>query len=360
VTHKLLLADDSVTIQRVVELTFSGEDVHVVTVGDGEQAIARIPIELPDIVLADIGMPKRSGYDVAAFVKGRSDLSHIPVLLLAGAFEPVDETRAQQVHSDGVLVKPFEPQQVIARVRDLIETSRSAASRQPAVVADSPTALPPADGQTRMPSAAAAAKADPGPSASGSHDSGAESKLDDYFDRLDAAFAELGSGGNRQPETAQDLADEYDGRDVPTLESLLAVSGGAPLDEGPSLGSPRPVELSQYDPVLPHAPPAHALGVVRESIEPGERRNLVADMFAALFAAEQGESVAPAAPLPPPRPATPPVVTDSLVDEVTRRVLQRLAPDAANDLVVQIVSEVAERLIREEISRIKAAAAARL
>jgi CheY-like chemotaxis protein len=55
-----LLADDSVTIQRVVELTFSGEDVQVVTVGDGEQAIARIPAELPDIVLADIGMPKRT------------------------------------------------------------------------------------------------------------------------------------------------------------------------------------------------------------------------------------------------------------------------------------------------------------
>ena len=97
VTHKLLLADDSVTIQRVIELTFSGEDMQVVTVGDGEQAIARIPIERPDIVLADIGMPKRSGYDVAAFVKGRPDLSHIPVLLLAGAFEPVDEARAQQV-----------------------------------------------------------------------------------------------------------------------------------------------------------------------------------------------------------------------------------------------------------------------
>ena len=71
VTHKLLLADDSVTIQRVVELTFSGEDMQVISVGDGEQAIARIPLELPDIVLADIGMPKRSGYDVAAFVKGR-------------------------------------------------------------------------------------------------------------------------------------------------------------------------------------------------------------------------------------------------------------------------------------------------
>jgi CheY-like chemotaxis protein len=68
---KLLLADDSITIQRVVELTFSGEDVQVLTAGDGEEAIARIPKEKPDIILADIGMPKRSGYEVSAFVKSR-------------------------------------------------------------------------------------------------------------------------------------------------------------------------------------------------------------------------------------------------------------------------------------------------
>ena len=115
--QKLLLADDSVTIQRVIELTFSGEDIQVVAVNDGEQAIARIPAERPDIVLADIGMPKKGGYDVAAFVKGRADLEHIPVLLLAGAFEPVDQARAEQVRCDGVLIKPFEPRQVIERVR---------------------------------------------------------------------------------------------------------------------------------------------------------------------------------------------------------------------------------------------------
>ena len=72
-------------------------------------------------MLADIGMPKRSGYDVAAFVKGHPELTHIPVLLLAGAFEPVDEARAEQVGCDGVLVKPFEPQHVIARVRELLD-----------------------------------------------------------------------------------------------------------------------------------------------------------------------------------------------------------------------------------------------
>src|SRR5690242_13461509 len=86
---KLLLADDSLTIQRVIGLTFANENVQVITVPDGEEAIARIALEPPDIVLADIGMPKRNGYDVAAFVKNDPSLAHIPVVLLAGAFEPI-------------------------------------------------------------------------------------------------------------------------------------------------------------------------------------------------------------------------------------------------------------------------------
>src|ERR1051325_6680326 len=66
-------------------------------------------------------MPKKGGYDVAAFIKGRPEFEHIPVLLLAGAFEPVDQARAEQVRCDGVLIKPFEPRQVIERVRELLE-----------------------------------------------------------------------------------------------------------------------------------------------------------------------------------------------------------------------------------------------
>ena len=128
--RKLLLADDSVTIQRVIELTFSGEDIQVLAVNDGEQAIARIPAEQPDVVLADIGMPRKGGYDVAAFVKGRPDLAHIPVLLLAGAFEPVDQTRAEQVGADGVLIKPFEPRQVIERVKELLAAVRPTISAE--------------------------------------------------------------------------------------------------------------------------------------------------------------------------------------------------------------------------------------
>ena len=89
--QKLLLADDSVTIQRVIELTFADEDVQVLAVGDGRQAIDRITAERPDIVLADVGMPGCDGYEVCSFVKQTPELAHIPVLLLTGAFEPVDD-----------------------------------------------------------------------------------------------------------------------------------------------------------------------------------------------------------------------------------------------------------------------------
>ena len=71
----LLLADDSVTIQRVIELTFADEDIRVVAVADGQQAIDRSASQRPDIVLADIGMPEASGYEVAQFVRAQPALA---------------------------------------------------------------------------------------------------------------------------------------------------------------------------------------------------------------------------------------------------------------------------------------------
>src|ERR1700738_4710835 len=94
VPQTLLLADDSITIQRVIELTFADEDIQVVAVGDGDQAIERLETAPPDIVLADVGMPGRNGYEVARYIKQSPKLSHIPVVLLTGAFEPVDQAKA--------------------------------------------------------------------------------------------------------------------------------------------------------------------------------------------------------------------------------------------------------------------------
>ena len=173
-SRKLLLADDSVTIQRVVELTFSGENIDVVTVSDGEQAIARMSDQPPpDIVLADIAMPKKNGYEVAAYVKEHPTLSGVPVLLLAGAFEPVDEERAKRVKCDGVLVKPFETHEVIARVRELIDRDRRPATAAPTTTVSTPPV--PAPDSVELPPSGPTAPAD--------------ESLDAYFDRLDVAFA---------------------------------------------------------------------------------------------------------------------------------------------------------------------------
>src|SRR5262245_39455636 len=118
--YTLLLADDSTTIQRIVELTFASEDIDVVAFSDGDHAIAALDRTVPDIVLADVGMPGRSGYEVARYIKNSPPLAHIPVLLLTGAFEPVDQAKALEAGCDGILIKPFEPQFVISRVKELL------------------------------------------------------------------------------------------------------------------------------------------------------------------------------------------------------------------------------------------------
>jgi CheY-like chemotaxis protein len=108
----------------VIELTFQDEGMQVVAVSDGRQAIDRLRDERPDVVLADVTMPERDGYDVAAYVKDTPDLAHIPVVLMTGAFEQIDEARARAVGCDGVLAKPFEPHMAIALVRRLLAGDR--------------------------------------------------------------------------------------------------------------------------------------------------------------------------------------------------------------------------------------------
>jgi CheY-like chemotaxis protein len=106
--RKLLLADDSITIQKVVELTFSDEGVEVSCVNNGREAIERLESFHPDIVLADVFMPQVNGYELCEYIKQSEKLKHIPVMLLVGSFEPFDESEARRVGADDTLTKPFQ------------------------------------------------------------------------------------------------------------------------------------------------------------------------------------------------------------------------------------------------------------
>jgi CheY-like chemotaxis protein len=146
---RILVADDNSNIQKMVTLALKDEGIDVVAVGNGEAAMRKIPDLRPDLILADIFMPVRNGYEVCEFVKSDSRYMSTPVVLLVGAFDPLDEQETQRVHADGVLKKPFvPPDPLINMVKALLAKSNGQkpgpiqAPIPPKVVAPPP--MPPA------------------------------------------------------------------------------------------------------------------------------------------------------------------------------------------------------------------------
>lgn len=135
---KLLLADDSITIQKVVALTFAGEDIEVTAVPDGSRALDKARELKPDIVLADISMPGLNGYELCERIRDDSVLAGTPVLLLVGSFEPFDEEKAARAGASGRLTKPFDTSELVGTVRAKLEEAereRRAAAQPAAAVA---------------------------------------------------------------------------------------------------------------------------------------------------------------------------------------------------------------------------------
>lgn len=118
-SKKILLADDSITIQKVISITFASEDYALTIVGDGDSAIVKARELRPDLIMADVAMPGKNGYEVCEIVKKDPALRGTPVLLLAGTFEPLNKSEAERVGADDSIVKPFESQELIEKVRAL-------------------------------------------------------------------------------------------------------------------------------------------------------------------------------------------------------------------------------------------------
>jgi CheY-like chemotaxis protein len=350
--RKLLLADDSVTIQRVIELTFADEDIQVIAVGDGKQAIERLERDRPDIILADVGMPERDGYEVAAFVKSHPALAKIPVVLLTGAFEPIDESRARAVGCDGVLVKPFEPQMVISRVRDLLAGRRPATLWAAAPAAQGPVRQAPADLDLRSGGAAPAPTGD---------------SLESYFDRLDAAFSG-GSSADATPAPAAapspspatpppppqphdeiaawdpDLTGDPVQPAAPAFRADVAEAAAQTWTPPPAPAAP--ASTAQPQPPQPPArtaPPPPAPQPAASVPPPAPAPPSLVEAFAALLTAEQRT------PISAPATTIGSAVDERTIEEIARRVLSRLQDQSMRPAVL----EVAERLVREEIERLK-------
>jgi CheY-like chemotaxis protein len=377
--HKLLLADDSVTIQRVIELTFADEDVEVTTVGDGQMAIERLDVDPPDIVLADVDMPKRDGYEVAAYVKSRPKLAHIPVVLLTGAFEPIDQVRATASGSSDVLAKPFEPQMVINRVKELLGKKRQD-DVQPYDAAASTVAARPAPPQMQS----MMDDSMPGRMASGESQA---ISLDEYFDQLDAAFSNLHPGPAASASAAQDdwldVVSEREASRSATSAAAAPTNAAAPTDAIEKVAGGAPVTIAPAVMTVPAAPPppeprveplksAAPASAPVEQIVPSTNDTVVVAAppvpVSVPAPAPASASVVESDPAPiKPRITTNPFatlsavkaeaarpkITEELIEEVITRVLQRMTDNVVRQTVTDIVAQTAERLVQEEIDRIK-------
>jgi CheY-like chemotaxis protein len=124
--QKLLLADDSVTIQKVVNLTFADEGIEVISVGDGDSAMEKILETSPDLIMVDVNMPGLNGYEICEKLRNSETFRNTPVILLVGSFEPFDEEEAKRVGADDYLTKPFQSiRQLVQKVTVLLNENRS-------------------------------------------------------------------------------------------------------------------------------------------------------------------------------------------------------------------------------------------
>jgi CheY-like chemotaxis protein len=335
----LLVADDSLTIQRVVSLTFADQPVRVVVAKDGQDAINRMTKDRPDLVLADTNMPCVDGYELARWVRQQPHLSAIPVLLLAGVTDPVDEQRLHDSGANGVLEKPFEPSHVISRVKELLGikgapppavtrlvTTPEMKPARPAAAPRSPggptdrheaPALPPAADAPHPPASRptgsgmfrsvtpAAAPPAPGP---------VEPVADGYVERS-AHVHEHEPRGD-----ARDWFGAYEpgvSSEAASLAEELGVSG--PRFYGQSEETPSGAGLHRD-----FASERAARAPDDAALRGGVPSSNAAEVFESLLAAEQGDS-------PVVIRAAAPELTPEILDYLAARVVERLRPNALRE-----------------------------
>lgn len=156
----MIVADDSMVIQKSIGITFAQEDITITFVGNGDEALTKAKQIKPDIILADVSMPQKNGYEVCENLKNDPQLQGIPVLLLAGAHEPFDQARADTVGAAGHVIKPFESQVLIDRVHKIFSEQKAAPTPPPQAPTPQPQA-PLASGAPPSPAATIAGQAPP-------------------------------------------------------------------------------------------------------------------------------------------------------------------------------------------------------
>jgi CheY-like chemotaxis protein len=369
-SRRILLADDSVTIQKVIELTFMDEDFEVSAVSNGDEAVRLLPGLQPEFVIADVHMPGANGYEVCR--RSKALYPHVPVLLLVGTFEPFDEGQSRSAGSDAFLKKPFDSQELLQIVQGLLDKAGPEPMATPAPMA--PVEAPP------MP--APAAMQAPADEPWGSFE------LEPEPPAAPAAPASAGfawSSPNFTPEIPEMAAPADEPlfeleptEDLALDESFLPVEEPFSLEDG-GLGATEFAEVPAptfpaglYPPATPEervgvplgaAPLAGSLGEVEHRIEAHAADHAsgheplpdLPDWAAPV----QAQAPAPTA---PPAGAAMPVgsvslrsdrLSDEEVDRIARRLVELLGDKVVRDVAWEVVPDLAEVVIKDRLRELE-------
>src|SRR5580693_2108991 len=118
--------DDSATMREVIKIAFRRESINVITCADAASALAQFEQHRPDVVITDVIMPDQDGYSVCSQIKQHPEYGGVPVVLMSGVVNKSVADRAVAVKADELIRKPFQPQDLIGRVKSLLEPKRAA------------------------------------------------------------------------------------------------------------------------------------------------------------------------------------------------------------------------------------------
>ena len=313
---KLLLADDSVTIRKVVELTFADEGVDVTTVPTGEEAMLKFVEIEPDIVMLDVNMPDPTGYQICEMIKQDEATGHIPVLLMVGSFEPFDQDEAERVGADGFIVKPFQSiRDLVAKVNELLGPEKEA--------------IPPVPETNDIESLYEKSFAE-------TYKMDDEGTNDIFLGNagMDDEIIEMSHPSGDQPEPLQvekkqeELEDDLDPLSLPVDDADVTFEGfdwaARPAGDEPAVEEPEPPANGDPEPLSEDVP-------VLDLDEVDTLRDIEVEPEPAHHTAEIEEP------------------SDEFITLVARRVVEKLSDRVIREIAKDAVPRIAENLIREAL-----------
>jgi len=387
----ILLADDSLTIQKVVELTFADTEYRVVAVSSGDELLNRLGDSQPDLIICDVIMPGKDGYEVCQQIKSSPEWLHLPVILLTGTFEPFDRDRAIAAGCSEIITKPFEARKLVDTVERLIGVPEIAAPQ-------SADAAPIAGGGEVWPEEATPVGI---PTEADADDFGtqltAPASDEDGIEFTTSGFAEMEAAGRTPSDAAaasgsdDGLDYEFDAAEAAAPETAAAKEDQTPRIEDPSAQTVR-IDMSsiadaaqvvdeipqtiadeaEADDGVEVLDAAVAADVASEAaqepfIADGEEPFEASDDETDEAPIKDESSMADTSPVDLPPEDTAPVaapqgdgtfqLSEDDIDRIARRVIE-LASDRLEQIAWEIVPDMAEIVVRQRVRELEAEAEA--